>query len=204
MPQTLVFLHAHPDDEALLTAGTMARASSEGQRVVLITATSGEAGLAAHELQDRGLANVREAELVRSARMLGVQRLELLHYADSGLHGDRVTEDGTTTLCQAPIMDIAARVAAVLNEESADVLITYDQAGGYGHPDHIRIHQVGVAAADLAKTRNVFAVTAPPGTVCHRRATGGPVLVAPGGVRPGAVHECLYPAQRDHPSSQRA
>jgi LmbE family N-acetylglucosaminyl deacetylase len=161
MPQTLVFLHAHPDDEALLTAGTMARASSEGQRVVLITATSGEAGLAAHELQDRGLADIREEELVRSARMLGVQRLELLHYADSGLHGDRVTDDGTTTLCQAPVMEIATRVAEVLAEEAADVLVTYDQAGGYGHPDHVRIHEVGVAAANLAGPSKVFAVTAP-------------------------------------------
>ena len=139
----------------------MARASSEGQRVVLITATSGEAGLAAHELQDRGLADVREAELVRSARMLGVQRLELLHYADSGLHGDRITEDGTTTLCQAPVMEIAERVADILNEESADVLVTYDHAGGYGHPDHIRIHEVGDAAAELTATNRLFAVTAP-------------------------------------------
>ncbi|MAT62073.1 MAG: PIG-L domain-containing protein [Micrococcales bacterium] len=161
MPRTLVFFHAHPDDEALLTSGTMARAAAEGQRVVLITATSGEAGLAAHNLQDRGLADVREEELVRSARMLGVQRLELLHYADSGLHGDRIPTDGTTTLCQTPVAEIAADVAKIVEQERADVLVTYDAAGGYGHPDHIRVHESGLAAATLADTPQVFAVTAP-------------------------------------------
>ena len=161
MPRTLVFFHAHPDDEALLTSGTMARAAAEGQRVVLITATSGEAGLAAHELQERGLAEIREEELVRSARMLGVQRLELLHYADSGIHGDRVPTDGTTTLCQAPVDEVATAVAKILDQEQADVLVTYDAAGGYGHPDHVRVHECGIEAAHAAGTPNVFAVTAP-------------------------------------------
>ena len=91
MPQTLVFLHAHPDDEALLTAGTMARASSEGQRVVLITATSGEAGLAAHELQDRGFDTLDANEQLgfdadervylpaaQMLRQLGIGRVRLL------------------------------------------------------------------------------------------------------------------------------
>ena len=161
MPRTLVFFHAHPDDEALLTAGTMARASAEGHRVVLVTATSGEAGLADDSLRSSGLGRVREEELVRSARILGVQRLELLHYADSGLDGRQEPPDGAATLCGADPEEVARRVAAVLVEESADALVVYDAAGGYGHPDHMRVHTTGVAAARTTGTPAVFAATAP-------------------------------------------
>ena len=86
-PRTLVFVHAHPDDEALLTAGTMARATSEGHRVVLVVATDGAAGLTSQEFQD-DLAGTRLAEVEASARALGVARTVTLGYPDSGLHGD--------------------------------------------------------------------------------------------------------------------
>ncbi|MDD2858054.1 MAG: PIG-L family deacetylase, partial [Candidatus Nanopelagicales bacterium] len=87
--RTLVFVHAHPDDEALLTAGTMARAAAAGQRVVLVVATDGAAGLARSELVD-DLASVRSAELEQAAAVLGVHRLVALGYPDSGLDGEVV------------------------------------------------------------------------------------------------------------------
>jgi len=159
--KTLVFLHAHPDDEALLTSGTMARASAEGQRVVLVVATDGAAGLASSSMSV-DLAARRAAELDESARVLGVHRLVRLGYADSGLHGDEEQQPGgPVPLCRAPLEEAAQRVADVLAEEDADVLISYDRNGGYGHPDHVRVHEIGVRAAELAYTPRVFEATIP-------------------------------------------
>ena len=90
MPHTVVFFHAHPDDEALLTSGTMAKLAAQGHRVVLVVATAGEGGLAADHLRGDGqLGMRRRAELGASAAAVGVRRLELLGYADSGLAQDR-------------------------------------------------------------------------------------------------------------------
>ena len=163
-PTTLVFLHAHPDDEALLTAGTRARAVAEGQRVVLVVATDGAAGLAASEMSagDGGLAARRRAELEESCAVLGVHRLVSLGYADSGLHGDaEQVDDGPVPLCRVPVAESAAALAVVLVEEGADVLVTYDANGGYGHPDHVRVHELGVRAAEMAGTPRVFEATVP-------------------------------------------
>ena len=160
--KTLVFVHAHPDDEALLTAGTMARAAAEGQRVVLVVATDGAAGLASSDMHAGGLAARRQAELEESCRALGVHRLVPLGYADSGLHGDAAqVDDGPVPLCAAPLAESAQRLADVLVEEDADVLVTYDPNGGYGHPDHVRVHQLGVRAAEIAGTPQVFEATVP-------------------------------------------
>ncbi|HBJ73037.1 MAG TPA: hypothetical protein DDY88_04855, partial [Actinobacteria bacterium] len=126
--RTLVFVHAHPDDEALLTAGTMARAVAEGQRVVLIVATNGAAGLSSSEAGSE-LAELRSAELEASAQAIGVHRLVCLDYADSGLNGE--VDGGFASIDR---FTIAKRIAAVLDEESAGVLVGYDPAGGYGHP----------------------------------------------------------------------
>ena len=163
-PTTLVFVHAHPDDEALLTAGTMARAVAEGQRVVLVVATDGAAGLAATGMStgDGGLAARRRVELEESCAALGVHRLVWLGYADSGLHGDAEQVDGgPVPLCRVPVEESAAALAAVLVEEGADVLVTYDPNGGYGHPDHVRVHELGVRAAEIAGTATVFEATVP-------------------------------------------
>lgn len=157
MPRaTLVFVHAHPDDEALLTAGTMARASAAGQRVVLIVATDGAAGLtSASFAQD--LARTRADELARSAAALGIARIVNLGYPDSGLHAD--VENG---FAHAPREEVARRISAILDEEQATVLIGYDPAGGYGHPDHTRVHRVTRDAALLATRRPaLFEATLP-------------------------------------------
>jgi LmbE family N-acetylglucosaminyl deacetylase len=159
--KTLVFVHAHPDDEALLTAGTMARAADEGQRVVHVVATDGAAGLASSAYAGT-LAARRDAELEQSARVLRTDRLVRLGYADSGLHGDAVAAPGgTVPLCAAPVEEAAQKLADVLLEEDANVLVTYDPHGGYGHPDHVRCHQISVRAAEIAGTPQVFEATVP-------------------------------------------
>ena len=167
MPHTLVSFHAHPDDEALLCAGTLARAAAEGHRVVLVVATSGEAGEAdLSALEGETLGERRRAETLASAEALGIARVAFLGYADSGLDGASTTTgtpsdapEGTTTFCGAPPEEAAARLAAILTEEGADVLTTYDANGGYGHPDHVRVHQVGTLAAAMAGTPVVLEST---------------------------------------------
>jgi LmbE family N-acetylglucosaminyl deacetylase len=163
MAYTIVSFHAHPDDEALLTAGTLARAAAEGHRVVLVTATAGEAGLAASDFgpPDR-LAQARLAELRRSGEAIGAARVELLGYADSGLDGKApMPEDPAVPVpfARADVEEAARRLADLLREERADVLTSYDAAGGYGHPDHVQVHRVARRAAELAGTAVVLEAT---------------------------------------------
>ena len=143
----MVFFHAHPDDEALLTGGTMARLSDEGHRVVLVVATAGEAGMAAGRLSAGGrLGGTRRAELEESARLLGCARVEILGYPDSGLEGTDAGEEG---FCHLAAEGPAERLASLLEEEGASVLVGYDTAGGYGHPDHVQVHRVGRLASSM-------------------------------------------------------
>jgi LmbE family N-acetylglucosaminyl deacetylase len=169
MTHTVLAFHAHPDDEALLTAGTLARAAAEGHRVVLVVATDGAQGLAAQSYAEDGRLGARRlAELRESARVLGVARVEHLGYADSGLDGAAGGgSDGAVPFVSAPLEEAASALAAILREESVDVLLTYDGNGGYGHPDHVRVHQVGAAAAALAGTPRVLEATVPRDTICR-------------------------------------
>jgi LmbE family N-acetylglucosaminyl deacetylase len=164
MPGTLVSFHAHPDDEALLVSGTLARAAAEGHRVVVVVATAGEAGLTddSHAADGR-LGERRMAELQRSADVLGVSRVECLGYADSGLAPNEVTVDPPGRVCfvRADLDEAAERLAAILREEDATVLTTYDANGGYGHRDHVQVHHVGQRAAKLAGTPVVLQATVP-------------------------------------------
>lgn len=146
MSRSLVCFHAHPDDEALLTAGTLARAVAEGHRVTLVVATDGEAGLAANG-PGRALASQRIGELERSATALGVHRIVRLGYPDSGLANEHA---GFATLDPS---EPAERLTRVLAEERADLLLGYDVNGGYGHPDHVQVHRVARAAAARTGTR---------------------------------------------------
>jgi LmbE family N-acetylglucosaminyl deacetylase len=158
---TLVAFHAHPDDESLLTGGTLAKAAAEGHRVVLVTATGGERGLAGSADGDGVvLARRRSEELKAAAAALGVHRVVFLGYADSGLHpGDA----GVDAFSRADVAHAAQRLVEVLVSERADVLIVYDANGGYGHPDHIQVHRVGTRAAHLAGTPVVLEATVPAG-----------------------------------------
>jgi LmbE family N-acetylglucosaminyl deacetylase len=155
--RTVVSFHAHPDDEALLTGGTLARLASEGHRVVLVVATAGEAGLAAGaHASDLGAR--RRRELDASAAALGVARVEVLGYADSGWSGAAgAAAEGA--FARVPVERAAGELARLLVEERADVLTTYDAAGGYGHPDHVQVHRVGRRAAELAGTPVVLEAT---------------------------------------------
>src|SRR5262249_6986135 len=157
---TLVTFHAHPDDEAIATGGVMARAAADGHRVVLVVATAGELGEVAEGVLSDGenLASRRKAEQERAAEILGVARVAYLGYHDSGMAGEP-TNDAPGAFAAAPVDEAAARLAAILSEEDAEVLTVYDDNGGYGHPDHIQVHRVGVRAAELAGTPRVYEST---------------------------------------------
>lgn len=156
---TLVSFHAHPDDEALLTAGTLARAVAEGHRVVIVVATAGEAGLARRDLAAQGLGLRRRRELEASAAAIGAARVEVLDYRDSGYQVGLAPAPGAGRFCDADPETVAVVLARILREERADVLTTYDAAGGYGHPDHVQVHRVGARAAELAGTPVVLEAT---------------------------------------------
>jgi LmbE family N-acetylglucosaminyl deacetylase len=151
---TLVAFHAHPDDEALLMGGTLARLAAEGHRVVLAVATDGEAGAAASPYRSAGrLAAYRRDELDRSAAALGCARVVRFGFKDSGWP---TAADGFSTLA---VEEAAAPLIELLREERADALTIYDPAGGYGHPDHRQVHTVGAYAAARAGTPLVLEAT---------------------------------------------
>ena len=160
MGKTLVTFHAHPDDEAIATGGTMARAAAEGHRVVLVVATRGEHGEVAEGFlgDDESLWQRRVDETHQAAKVLGVARVEFLGYRDSGMIGTP-ENDEPGSFWTADVEEAAGRLAAILTEEGADVLTVYDANGGYGHPDHIQVHRVGVRAAELAGTPRVYEST---------------------------------------------
>jgi LmbE family N-acetylglucosaminyl deacetylase len=156
---TLVCFHAHPDDESISTGGSIARAKAEGHRVVLVVATDGAHGEVPGDLAPgETLVDRRSAETARSAEVLGIDRVMWLGYVDSGMTGWDQNEH-ESSFHRAPLEEAAERLAAVLREESADILTTYDWHGNYGHPDHIKVHLVGHRAAELAGTSSVFEAT---------------------------------------------
>ena len=157
---TLVCFHAHPDDEAIATGGVMAKAAADGHRVVLVVATRGEHGEVAEGFlaEDETLADRRVDETHQAAEVLGVERVEFLGYVDSGMMG---TETNELPECfwKADVEEAAKRLALILEAEEADVLTIYDDNGGYGHPDHVQVHRVGVRAGELAGTPRVYEST---------------------------------------------
>lgn len=155
----MVFFHAHPDDEAIFTGGTIARLARRGHRVVLVTATRGERGVATTAVDaDRDLGEQRVEETRRAARALGLARVEFLGYRDSGMTGD-LANVAPGSFWSADAEVAARRLAQLLGEEQAAALVVYDQAGIYGHPDHVKAHVVGVRAAELAGVDSLYEVT---------------------------------------------
>jgi mycothiol S-conjugate amidase len=153
-----MFVHAHPDDESSKGAATMARYAKEGHRVSVVTCTDGMAGDILNPAMDRPgvkerMAEIREEELARALEILGVTDHWWLGYADSGYVED-FDGDGT---CLAPdcfynadLDEATGRLVALIRAERPDVVVTYPEDGGYPHPDHIRCHDVTVAAVDAA------------------------------------------------------
>jgi LmbE family N-acetylglucosaminyl deacetylase len=135
--RSFLFLHAHPDDEAIFTGITMKRLSSLGARVVLVTATAGEEG---------GSSDVRLAELEAACALLGVARLELLGRRDSGMAGT-LANHHPDALTAAAVTPLAGRVADLAVREGAEAIVHYDGNGIYGHPDHVAVHHIGAGAA---------------------------------------------------------
>ncbi len=147
---TLMTVHAHPDDESIGTGGTMARAVKEGHRVVLVTCTRGELGeIVVKEWdtpdQHRRLGETRAAELESAMGVLGVTEWENLGYRDSGMMDDAGNKD-PRSFWQADLDEAARRLTWLIRTYRPDVVTTYNEFGGYGHPDHIRTHDVAVRA----------------------------------------------------------
>ncbi len=143
--------HAHPDDESIGTSGLLALAADAGHRVVLVFATRGELGEPVPGVLGAGeqLTLRRSAEVYESAAVIGVDRVEFLGWADSGMMGEP-TNDAPWCFWQADVDHAARRLAVILAEEEPEVLTVYDDNGGYGHPDHIQVHRVGCLAAEQA------------------------------------------------------
>ena len=153
---TVAFLHAHPDDEAIFSGGTIAALVARGHRVVLGVETGGELGLERPDVSHLGAH--RRAEADAAAAALGVDALHFLGHHDSGMLGDPAnTAPGAFF---AASVDAAAReLAEVLAAESVDALAVYDEHGIYGHPDHVQVHRVGVAAAAAAGVDCLYEMT---------------------------------------------
>jgi len=147
---TLMTVHAHPDDESIGTGGSMAKAVAAGHRVVLVTCTRGEKGeIVIPELDTpnnhRRLGELRAAELERAMAHLGVTEWENLGYRDSDMM-DRPGNRDPRSFWRADLDEAAGRMVWLIRMYQPDVITTYNDFGGYGHPDHIRAHDVTVRA----------------------------------------------------------
>jgi N-acetyl-1-D-myo-inositol-2-amino-2-deoxy-alpha-D-glucopyranoside deacetylase len=143
-------VHAHPDDETIGTGGLMAKAVQDGHRVVLVTCTRGELGeIVVPELDTpdnhRRLGEIRAAELEAAMDELGVTEWDNLGYRDSDMMG-RVGNLDPRSFWQVDLDEAAGRLVWLIRRERPDVVTTYNDFGGYGHPDHIRTHDVAVRA----------------------------------------------------------
>lgn len=155
-------VHAHPDDEASSTGGVLARYAAEGIRTVVVTCTDGRCGDGPGGVKpgDPGhdanaVAVLRRAELEAAAEVLGVDHLELLDYPDSGMMG-WATNDAPGSFWTVPVEVAAARLADLIRRYQPDVVVTYDERGGYGHPDHIQAHRITMAAIEQAPVPKVY------------------------------------------------
>jgi LmbE family N-acetylglucosaminyl deacetylase len=157
---TLVTFHAHPDDECIACGGVMRAAADAGHRVVLVVATGGEHGEIVADVLAPGqtLGERRYEETMEAARVLGVARTEFLGYVDSGMVGTE-TNGGPGAFAAADVEEAAQKLAVILREEAADVLTVYDERGGYGHPDHVQVHHVGMRAGAIAGVPRIHQAT---------------------------------------------
>jgi mycothiol S-conjugate amidase len=151
----LMAVHAHPDDESSKGAATMARYVAEGHRVMVVTCTGGERGDILNPAMERpdvaeNMIEYRRREMARAAEILGVEH-RWLGFVDSGLpEGDPLPPLPEGCFALVPLEESVSRLVEVVREFKPHVVITYDENGGYPHPDHIRCHEVSVGAFDAA------------------------------------------------------
>ncbi|MDR0959882.1 MAG: mycothiol conjugate amidase Mca [Propionibacteriaceae bacterium] len=154
-PLRAIFTHAHPDDESSKGAATMARYSREGARVVVVTLTGGERGEVLNPKLDRpevweNLAQIRREEMDRAREILGVEQI-WLGYEDSGFTLEEPWPPMPPGSLAATDPEVAgAKLAAIIRQIKPHVVVTYDEKGGYPHPDHIMTHRVTMAALAIA------------------------------------------------------
>ncbi|WP_340687085.1 mycothiol conjugate amidase Mca [Amycolatopsis coloradensis] len=151
----LMAVHAHPDDESSKGAATMARYAAEGHEVMVVTCTGGEAGSVLNPAMDRpdvlaNMTEIRREEMARAAKILGVSHT-WLGFVDSGLpEGDPLPPVPEGSFAVIPLEESTGVLVKVIREFRPHVIVTYDENGGYPHPDHIRTHEISVAAFDAA------------------------------------------------------
>ncbi len=154
-PLTVMAVHAHPDDESSSTGGILARCADEGVRTVVVTCTNGELGDAPGGIKPgepghdgAEVARIRRDELEEACRILGVDHLEMLGYHDSGM-AEWEHRERDDVFCNVGIDDAAARLVELFERYRPDVVVTYDEAGGYDHPDHVHTSRVTLRAVEL-------------------------------------------------------
>ena len=151
---TLMTVHAHPDDETISTGGMMAKYSRAGHRVICVTCTGGEHGEIVVPEMDTPenharLAEIRADELRRALEQLGPIDSRMLGYVDSGMMGTPENE-AAASFWQADVDDATGRLVRIVRETRPDVIVGYNDFGGYGHPDHIRAAQIAKLAFERA------------------------------------------------------
>ena len=163
----LMTVHAHPDDESSKTAGTVALYSSQGARTVLVTCTGGEAGDVLNPAVEKPeteveMAALRLDELRAATAILGYSEVRMLGYRDSGMLGSE-DNDHPESFAGADLDEATGRLVEIIREERPQVLIAYgDEHTFYPHPDHVRAHEVAVAAFDAAGDPDRFAQAGEP------------------------------------------
>jgi mycothiol S-conjugate amidase len=151
----LMAVHAHPDDESSKGAATMARYVDEGVDVLVVTCTGGERGSILNPAMERPdvlerISEIRAEEMARAREILGV-RQEWLGFVDSGLpEGDPLPPLPEGCFAVQPVAEAAGRLVAAIRQFRPHVVITYDEKGGYPHPDHVMTHNISVVAFDAA------------------------------------------------------
>jgi LmbE family N-acetylglucosaminyl deacetylase len=161
-------VHAHPDDEAMGTGGVLSRYADEGVRTVLVTCTNGELGDAPGGVKpgepghdEAEVVRLRRAELEESCKILGISHLEMLGYHDSGMMGWPQNEL-PNAFWHTPVEKAAARLATLMEQYRPQVVVTYDEHGFYGHPDHIMANRITMAAAEASGIADKVYYTAVP------------------------------------------
>jgi LmbE family N-acetylglucosaminyl deacetylase len=153
---TLLCVHAHPDDESLFTAGITSHYAERGVRNVLVTCTTGQLGIDGHGRagadpdHDAAVTRAtRAAELMRAGELVGFERQLTLGFKDSGMMGWLTNQDPDAFM-NADVEATARIIADVIDQENASVVVTYDDNGFYGHPDHVMAHIVTRRAVELS------------------------------------------------------